>query len=98
MKTERFKAGNVTHQHSDAMVALAEKWLVEYLTFFGTQRPGDMEDNFCGEPSMGELMSNPQGRWRQSPFYPALARLVDRGEVRYWSDAVGDVQYAAVVC
>ena len=95
MKTERFKDGNVTHPHSDVMVALAENWLIEYFTTLGARRPGDMEDDFCGTPTMGEMMVNAQGRWRQSPFYPALARLVDKGAVRFWKDDDDDFWYAA---
>lgn len=93
MKTERFKDGNVTHSHSDAMVALAEKWLLEYLTAFGPKMPGDMEDDLCGEVGLGEMLANPQGRWRKTPFYPALARLVEKGAVRWYSEA-GYIRYS----
>ena len=95
MPTEKFKDGAVTYEQSKAMVTLAEKWLLEYLVKFGSQRPGDMEDDFCGEPGLGEMLRNSQGRWRSSPFYPALARLVDKGGVVWAKDAKGDIWYTA---
>jgi len=52
-----------------------------------------MEDDFCGQPGMFEMMSNIQGRWRKSPFYPALAHLVDTGMVHYWQDNEKDIWY-----
>ena len=95
MKTEKFKDGPVTYAQSKAMVTLAEKWLLEYLVEFGPKRPGDMEDDFCGEPGLGEMLRGIQGRWRASPFYPALARLVDKGQVGWARNAEGVVWYAA---
>lgn len=94
IRTEHLKDGPVTYWHSDAMVTLAEKWLFEYLCAFGPKRPGDMEDDFCGEPGILEMMSNLQGRWRSSPFFPALARLVDKGLVHYSADVDGIFWYS----
>jgi hypothetical protein len=82
MTTEHLKDGPVTYSQTDVMVSLAEKWLHEYFAAFGPKRPGDLEDDFCGEPGMLEMTYIPQGRWRDSPFYPALARLIDKGVVR----------------
>ena len=75
------------------MVELAAKCLLSYFETFGSRNPGDLEDDFCGEPETFEIMSNLQGRWRKSPFYPALAHLVDRGMVQYWRDSSGYVWY-----
>jgi len=86
MKTEQLKDGPITHNYSSEMVTFASKVLVEYFKKFGAQTPGDMEDNFCGEPPAFEMFMNIQGRWRESPFYPALGHLVDKGIVRYWVD------------
>lgn len=94
MTTEQLKDGPVTHSQTDAMVTLAEKWLLEYFAAFGPRRPGDLEDDFCGEPGIYEVMTNMQGRWRDSPFYPALGRLIDKGLLRWWQDVENDVWYA----
>jgi hypothetical protein len=94
MTTEHLKDGPVTYSQTDAMVTLAEKWLHEYFAAFGPKRPGDLEDDFCGEPGMLEMMDSLQGRWRNSPFYPALARLIDKGVVRWWQADDGDIWYA----
>ena len=94
MATEHLKDGPVTYAQTSAMVTLAEKWLLEYFAAFGQKRPGDLEDDFCGKPSALEMTENPQGRWRDSPFCPALARLVDRGAVHWWKADNGDFWYA----
>ena len=94
MMTEELKEGPISYSQSDALVALCEKWLLEYLVAFGSKRPGDLEDDFCGEPGMFEMMSSLQGRWRASPFYPALGRLIDKGKVRWWLDDESTVWYA----
>jgi hypothetical protein len=94
MTIENLKEGPVTYSQSDAIVTLAEKWLHEYFTAFGPKRPGDLEDDFCGQPSIFEMMSDLQGRWRESPFYPALGRLIDKGLVRWRRAENGEVWYA----
>ena len=93
MTKEKLKEGVVTYFQSDALITLAEKWLLEYLMSFGPKRPGDMEDDFCGKPGILEMMSNMQGRWRASPFYQALARLIDKGKVCWWKDEDDTVWY-----
>jgi hypothetical protein len=94
MQTEELKDGPVTYQQSPVMVTFAEKCLLEYFAQFGPKRPGDLEDDFCGEPGMFEMMSNFQGRWRSSPFYPALGRLVDKQQVQYRQDETGGIWYS----
>lgn len=94
MKTEKLKDGEVTYQQSERMVSLAEKWLLEYFSDGVPHGPGELEDDFAGEPTLVEMMVELQGRWRNTPFYPALARLVDSGKIVYEQDADGDVCYA----
>lgn len=91
---EHMKEGRVTHSHTEAMVTLAEKWLLEYFAAAGPRQPGELEDDFCGEPPLLEMLMNTQGRWRSSPFYPALARLVDKGKLRWWKDGDGIIWYS----
>lgn len=93
MVTENLKDGPVTHSYTKEMVAFAANCLAKYFEIFGAKRPGDLEDDFCGQPGMFEMMSNIQGRWRESPFYPALGHLVDMGIVYYWKDEHGDFWY-----
>lgn len=70
------------------MVALATNWLREYFSDKIARRPGDLEDDFAGKWSFD------QGPWRNTPFYPALAVLVDAGEIVYEVADDGDVWYA----
>lgn len=92
MKTLTLKEGNATHNHSDRMVALATKWLAEYFADGVARRPGDLEDDFAGRWSVS------LGPWTKTPFYPALALLVDRGEVVYERDKEQNVWYAIPGC
>lgn len=92
--TEELKEGTVTYQQSPEMVAFAEECLLKYFERFGPKHPGDLEDDFCGEPGLYECMTNLQGRWRSSPFYPALGRLVDKQQVQYRQDETGDIWYS----
>lgn len=93
MRTEKLKDGSVTHCHSDTIVDAAEVDLLDYLATHGEQRPGELEDRFCGRPTSSEILRDMLGRWRGSPYYPALARLVDRGVVSYRRDETGDIWY-----
>jgi len=93
MITKNLKDGPITYDHSRNMVFFAANCLVKYFELFGAKRPGEMEDDFCGKPGLFEMMSNIQGRWRASPFYPALGHLVDMDIVYYWTDDTGDVWY-----
>jgi hypothetical protein len=70
------------------MVSLATKWLREYFSDKQARRPGDLEDDFAGQWSFN------QRAWRATPFYPALALLVDHGEVVFEVDSEGIVWYA----
>lgn len=94
MQTEELRDGPVTYQQTPEMVSFAEECLSKYFKQFGAKRPGDLEDDFCGEPGIFEMMSNIQGRWRSSPFYPALGRLVDKQLLQYHQDEAGDVWYS----
>ncbi len=94
MTTEQLKDGAVTYQQSERMVALAEKWLLEYFSDGVPRRPGELEDDFAGEPSTLEMLEQLQGRWRNTPFFPALARLVDKGSIAHEQAENGDVWYA----
>lgn len=94
MKTEQLKDGAVTYQQSERMVMLAEKWLLEYFGDRVPRRPGELEDDFAGEPGIGEMLMQIQGRWRNTPFFPALARLIDKGSIVYEQADDGDVWYA----
>ena len=94
MKTEQLKDGAVTYQQSERMVALAEKWLLEYFDDGVPRRPGELEDDFAGEPGIGEMLMKLQGRWRDTPFFPALSRLIDKGSIVYEQADDGDVWYA----
>lgn len=76
------------------MVELAKKWLLEYFADGSAKRPGDLEDDFCGEPGIGEMLVSMQGRWRESPFYPALGHLVNDGKIVFEVANDGDVFYA----
>lgn len=93
MATEHFKEGTVTYSQSSDLVTLTEKWLIYYFGAFGAKRMGELEDDLCGEPGVAEIMENPLGRWRSSPFYPALARLVDKNIVHFRKDAEDDIWY-----
>ena len=93
MKTETMRDGTVTYQQSEQMVSLAERWLLEYFEEFGPRRPGEMEDDFAGEPSLPEVLCNSGCRWRSTPFFPALARLIDKGFLVFERDVEGDVWY-----
>jgi hypothetical protein len=97
MRTEQLKDGTVTHCHTDAAIEAAELDVLGYLLTHGEQRPGDLEDHFCGEPTDIEVMCDMLGRWFRSPYFPALGRLVDRGEVTWRCDESGDVWYRAEV-
>lgn len=89
MPTIQLKDGHcATHNHSDRMVALATKWLREYFSDSQARRPGDLEDDFAGQWSIN------QGPWRATPFYPALALLIDGGEIVFECDEEGTVWYA----
>ncbi len=94
MNKEKFIDGEVTYAQTKEMVDFAEKCLLWYFKIFGKKRPGDLEDDFCGEPETAEFLLNPQGRWRSSPFYPALGRLVDKGLVTYCLDDDMDFWYS----
>lgn len=78
----------VSHNHSERMVALATKWLREYFSDRMARRPGDLEDDLAGQWSLD------LAPWRSTPFYPALAVLVDAGEIVFETDDTGDVWYA----
>lgn len=95
MTTEYLKDGPVTYSQSDAMVNLAEKWLLEYFTTFGDRRPGDLEDDFCGGRCtfVLALIGQPSA-WSNTPFFPALGRLVDKGFVRCYTAEDGDIFYS----
>jgi hypothetical protein len=67
-------------KHSERMVELAVKWLEEYFSDGVPRRPGDLEDDFCGQWSIN---LNP---WMQTPFYPALAVLAHEGKIIYGLD------------
>jgi hypothetical protein len=73
MKTIQLKGGECSHNHSDRMVRLARKWLLEYFSDGISRQPGDLEDDFAGQWSMSLQP------WRHTPFFPALALLVDEG-------------------
>ena len=93
MAIEKLKEGPVTYQQTKEMVDFAEECLLKYFEIFGEKRPGDLEDDFCGYPGDLECRMNPQGRWRDTPFYPALGRLVDKGTVSFEIDDDGDIWY-----
>lgn len=93
MTTQQLKGGSVTYQQSERMVSLAEKWLLEYFSDGVPRRPGDLEDDFAGEPSIAEMLTKLQGRWRDTPFFPALGRLVSDKKVVYETDKDGVVWY-----
>ncbi len=93
MTTLKLRDGPVTHYHSQQMVDLCEKWLLEYFSDRQPRKPGDLEDDFCGEPSVMEMFIDLQGRWRATPFYPALALLIDKGLIVYWQDEDDTVWY-----
>lgn len=93
MRTEKLSSGSTTHGYTDAMVSFAEECLYAYFKEFGPKRPGELEDDFCGCPSTVEILTNFQGHWRESPFYPALGHLVDKKIVYFWIDESGDIWY-----
>ena len=93
MRTEKLKDGFVTHCHTDAVIKAAEDDLLLYFTEHGRQCMGAIEDRFCGEPSSLEILTDTLGRWYGSPYFPALGRLVDRGEVMWVRDGAGNVWY-----
>lgn len=84
----QLKDGTCSHNHSERMVALAKKWLLEYFSDGVARRPGEMEDDFAGQWSMT------LGPWRHTPFFPALALLIDEGEMTFERDDAGYLWYA----
>jgi hypothetical protein len=78
------------------MVELATKWLYEYFSDGLPRKPGDLEDDFAGQWSIG------LEAWHTTPFFPALANLVADGRIIYGRDdksppdslEYGDVWYA----
>lgn len=92
MTIEHLKDGDVTHFSSEAMINLAEQMIVQLISESGPKRPGDLEDCLCGGQNLASWLS-PLENWRNSPFYPALARLVDSDKVKYWIDNDGIVWY-----
>lgn len=88
MKTIKTGTEQCTHNYSDAMVALAMLELREYFADNKPRRPGDLEDDFTGQWSFsGE-------HWRDTPFFPALAVLVNAGEIVFETDNEGIVWYS----
>jgi hypothetical protein len=77
-----------TTHHPAWLVKLATKWLGEYFDDGKPRRPGDLEDDFCGQWSID------LGPWRSTPFYPALANLVHQGRVVFGVDGEGTYWYA----
>lgn len=77
------------------MVNLAEKWLLEYFSDNIPRRSGELEDDFAGEPSLYDQITSPLGRWFSTPFFPALARLVDKGLIVYKKDDNNHIWYAS---
>ncbi len=94
MAKEIFNDGTVTYSQRKEMVDFAEGVLLKYFEMFSPKRPGDLEDDFCGMPDAYEMLTNCQGRWRETPFYPALGRLVSNGLVTYVKDGSGDWWYS----
>lgn len=88
MNILQLKDGTCSHNHSERMVNLAKKWLLEYFGDGIARRPGDMEDDFTGQWSMA------LGPWRHTPFFPALALLIDEGAMTFEQDDAGDFWYA----
>lgn len=88
MNTLHLKDGTCFHNHSERMVNLAKKWLLEYFSDGVARRPGDMEDDLAGQCSLTLLP------WRHTPFFPALALLIDEGAMTYERDDAGIVWYA----
>lgn len=88
MRTETLKYGKVTHPYSDQMVLLAMEELRTHFVNSGEQRPGDLEDALAG--GMKDLGL---GAWRSTPYFPALARMVDAGTVSYREDENGVIWY-----
>jgi hypothetical protein len=92
MRTEIVEGGTLTHGYSDETWVAVKDELLDFVKG-GPKRPGDLEDRFCGIPTVRELVCDPQGRWRASPYYPALGRLVSQGTVKWKQDEEGVVWY-----
>lgn len=89
LTTIKLKDGEVCHHnHSDRMVQLSKKYLMEYFSDGDIKKPGNLEDDFTGQWS---IQLTP---WKLCPFYPALALLVDEGHIIWDRDETGDIRYA----
>ena len=91
-RTEVLKDGNITHHFTPQEIVYAEQILLTHLRT-APRRPGELEDYFCGVPTLAETLLCPLGRWKESMFYPALGRLVDTKVVVWWQDNTDDVYY-----
>jgi hypothetical protein len=98
MKTETLKncGGEITYSQDERLVSLAEKWLLEYFSDGIERSPTILEEDFTGQDSVGSLLHvQYYGKmpWYGTPFFPALARLVDRGEIIHRLDEDGNNWY-----
>ena len=92
MNTLQFKDGTCSHNHSERMVNLAKKWLLEYFGDGVARMPSEMEDDLAGQWSMNFVP------WRNTPFFPALALLIDEGLMAYEKDDEDNFWYAIPGC
>lgn len=84
MTTLELEDGECTH-----IAALPASTASGLLLKNGPLRTGDLEDILCGEQNLFRvLLGNEEllDAWRNSPFFPALALLVDAGEVAWRRD------------
>lgn len=88
MTTLQLKDGPCSHNHSERMVSLAKKWLLEYFGDGVARKPGEIEDDLAGQWSLTLVP------WRHTPFFPAMALLIDEGAMTYERDGDGAVWYA----
>lgn len=77
-----------THNHSERMVTLAKKWLLDYFSDGVARRSHDMERDLVGR------MSFYLERLGATAFIPAIALLIDEGALVYGREGRGYFWYA----
>lgn len=90
--------GTCTHYFLPAAVE-AGKVAIRSLLATQPHRPGDLEDALCGEQKLLRVafgLSDILEAWRDSPFFPALAHLINDGEVSYKVEKDGEVWYSLI--
>lgn len=78
------------HAYKPAVIEGARMMILAYLAD-GPQRPGDLETFLCGVSGAQAMSAIFMGytAWSRSPFQPALAALVEVGEVVAMLDTRG---------